>query len=61
MDINSVNFDPKHYVLNMLKQNTIKELLHKNNEIEEQIKFMIKKFNLWCFIITASSSQALIL
>jgi hypothetical protein len=33
MDIDSANFDPKRYVLNMLKQSTIKELIRKNNEI----------------------------
>lgn len=38
MDIDSPNFDPKHYVLTMLKQNTIKELIRKNNDIEEEIK-----------------------
>lgn len=31
MDIDSPNFDPKTYVLSMLKQNTIKELIRKNN------------------------------
>lgn len=30
-DIDSPNFDPKAYVLNMLKQNTIKEIVRKNN------------------------------
>ncbi len=31
MDIDSQNFDPKKYVLNMIKQNTIKQLIRKNN------------------------------
>jgi|JI10StandDraft_1071094.scaffolds.fasta_scaffold167269_1 hypothetical protein len=31
MDIDSANFDPKRYVLSMLKQSTIKELIRKNN------------------------------
>lgn len=38
MDLDSSNFDPKRYVLTMLKQNTIKELIRKNNEIDEEIK-----------------------
>ena len=38
MDLDSNNFDPKRYVLTMLKQNTIKELIRKNNEIDEEIK-----------------------
>ena len=38
MDLDSVNFDPKRYVLTMLRQNTIKELIRKNNEIDEDIK-----------------------
>jgi hypothetical protein len=33
MDMDSPNFDPKRYILNMLKQNTIRELIRKNNEI----------------------------
>lgn len=36
--MDSVNFDPKRYVLTMLRQNTIKELIRKNNEIDEDIK-----------------------
>lgn len=31
MDIDSSNFDSKRYVLNMIKQNTIKQLIRKNN------------------------------
>ena len=31
MDIDSGNFDSKRYVLNMIKQNTIKQLIRKNN------------------------------
>eukprot|EP00919_Chromeraceae_sp_WS-2016_P055125 GHVR01130994.1.p1 GENE.GHVR01130994.1~~GHVR01130994.1.p1 ORF type:complete len:103 (+),score=5.66 GHVR01130994.1:775-1083(+) len=38
MNIDSTSFDPKTYVLNMLKQNTIKQLIRKNNEIDEEIK-----------------------
>lgn len=35
MDIDSANFDAKRYVLSMLKQNSIKELMRRNNEIDE--------------------------
>ncbi len=35
MDIDSTNFDAKRYVLNMIKQNTIKQLIRKNNEVDE--------------------------
>lgn len=38
MDIDSINFDAKRYVLNMIKQNTIKQLIRKNNEVDEEIK-----------------------
>ncbi len=38
MDIDSANFDAKRYVLSMLKQNSIKELMRRNNEIDEEIK-----------------------
>jgi len=38
MDIDSPNFDAKRYVLNMLKQNSIKELIRRNNEVDEEIK-----------------------
>ena len=38
MDLDSSSFDPKRYVLTMLKQNTIKELIRKNNDIDEEIK-----------------------
>lgn len=38
MDIESTNFDAKRYVLNMIKQNTIKQLIRKNNEVDEEIK-----------------------
>ena len=31
MDIESSSFDAKRYVLNMLKQNSIKELIRRNN------------------------------
>ena len=35
MDIDSGSFDAKRYVLNMLKQNSIRELVRRNNEIDE--------------------------
>ncbi len=38
MDIDTGNFDAKRYVLNMIKQNTIKQLIRKNNEVDEEIK-----------------------
>jgi vacuolar protein sorting-associated protein 51 len=38
MDIDSGSFDAKRYVLSMLKQNSIKELMRRNNEIDEEIK-----------------------
>lgn len=38
MDIDSSSFDAKRYVLSMLKQNSIKELMRRNNEIDEEIK-----------------------
>lgn len=38
MDIDSQNFDAKRYVLNMIKQNTIKQLIRKNNQVDEEIK-----------------------
>ena len=38
MDIDSANFDAKRYVLGMLKQNSIKELMRRNNEIDEEVK-----------------------
>jgi hypothetical protein len=31
MDVDSQNFDAKKYVLSMIKQNTIKQLIKKNN------------------------------
>ena len=31
MDIDNTNFDAKRYVLGMLKQNSIKELMRRNN------------------------------
>jgi hypothetical protein len=34
MDIDTANFDAKRYVLNMIKQNTIKQLIRKNNEVD---------------------------
>jgi hypothetical protein len=38
MDIDNSSFDAKRYVLGMLKQNSIKELMRRNNEIDEEIK-----------------------
>lgn len=38
LNLDSVNFDPRRYISNFLKTNTIKDLIKKNNEIEEQIK-----------------------
>lgn len=38
MDMDSSSFDPKRYILTMLKQHTIKELIRHNNEIDEDIK-----------------------
>ena len=37
-DMDSPNFDPKRYVLTMLKNNSIKDLIKKSNQIEEDIK-----------------------
>lgn len=38
MDIDSNSFDAKRYVMSMLKQNSIRELVRRNNEIDEEIK-----------------------
>ena len=38
MNLDSPNFDPKQYIFTLLKQNTIKELIRHNNEIDEDIK-----------------------
>lgn len=35
MDIDSNSFDAKRYVMSMLKQNSIRELVRRNNEIDE--------------------------
>lgn len=34
MDLDSQNFDPKRYVLTMLKTHSIKDLIKKNNDVE---------------------------
>lgn len=38
MDIDSGSFDAKRYVLGMLKQNSIRELMRRNNELDEEVK-----------------------
>ena len=38
MDLDSSNFDSKRYVLNMLKTSSIKDLIDKNNKVEEEIR-----------------------
>ena len=38
MDIDSSAFDAKRYVMAMLKQNSIRELVRRNNEIDEEVK-----------------------
>lgn len=38
LNLDSVAFDPRRYISNFLRSNTIKDLIKKNNEIEEEIK-----------------------
>ena len=38
MDVDSATFDSKRYVMAMLKQNSIRELVRRNNEIDEEVK-----------------------
>ena len=38
MDIDVPSFDAKRYVMTMLKQNSIRELVRRNNEIDEEVK-----------------------
>lgn len=38
MDLESSNFDAKRYVLTMLKTSSIKDLIDKNNKVEEEIR-----------------------
>jgi hypothetical protein len=38
LNLDNVGFDPRRYISNFLRSNTIKDLIKKNNEIEEEIK-----------------------
>ena len=38
MDIDSSTFDAKRYVTAILQQNSIRELVRRNNEIDEEVK-----------------------